>query len=730
MRSWWARASWEERVGRGLAWAGVLIGLAVSFRGIGGPFPDGHYASTSVIGTAVFNMRRWDTWLPVQVYSERFPGPSTYYVHHPLGMYWVIWFFSRLFGFHDWVLRLPPLIYLPVTTWLLAKIGRELWGQLAGGLCALAYVALPITLGFANYHDLEQPVMFGTVLATWGYVRYVRTWRERYAVASVLGFFYALNHDWPAYMWGAAFLGLLFVYLFLIPPGRRAELRDRSVARYWAFMCLAAVLALAIEIGVLAASTRISDVLSSYMLRSAGADTPLSAVLAARRYRIELMFTGLGIALGKLALPVIVFRAWRGRSHLELLPLPLFFCALVQYVAFKQGADVHIFWPHYFATYFALGIGALVASATDGAGWLARRLEARRPGRAWSAWVPWVAAAVVGLPVLLVLKDGLSIGRLARETGGRFAEANLDTDLDKEAVLRWFLARMPPGAGVAYHGAIHDGWALQWELRPRLSAANQPVAGGVSESTRVYILDTRLASLGEIRQAAAQYQVHAVGYLWVFDRKQPPAPLDGYELDEREPSFWQRWWLGPTEPIRSVRPSPWVTWEWRTMMGQPAAEPAGTPASPDELRIAHNAALRRGDAAGAARLRAQLMAQLNVHVTAAYEGGTSLIGEIARRGARRSLTMFFVAGAFPGDARFSVHARVLAPPAFSTLPAAPEDLEIAGSPTWPTSLWRPGEIYSLQAVYRKRPGTDVLTGTWTPGPRRIGGRGPLELLRP
>jgi hypothetical protein len=707
----------------------VMIGLSVSLYGIGGPFPDGHYASTSVIGTAAFNMRRWHTWFPVQVYTERFPGASTYYMHHPLGMYWVISFLCGAFGFHDWVLRLPPLVYVPVTTWLLAKIGRELWGELPGGLAALAYVSLPITLGYANYHDLEQPVMFGTALASWGYLRYVRTWRERYAVASVLGFFYALNQDWAAYLWGAAFIGGLFVYLFLVPARRRNPLRDMPIARYWAFMCVAAVVALAGEAVVVAVSTRFSDVLSQYMLRTAGAEMPLSAVLKARQYRIELMFTGLGIALGKLALPVIVLRAWRGRSHLELLALPLLFCAVVQYVVFKQGADIHIFWPHYFASYFALGVGALAASAIGGARWLAGRLERARPGRPWLRAAPWVGAALVGLPVLLVLKDGLSLVRLARETGGRFAEVNLDTDLDKEAVLRWFLARMPPSAGVAYHGAIHDGWALQWELRPRLSAPNQPVNGPVAEGTRVYIMDTRAASSAELREAVAHYHVHAVGYLWVFDRREPAAPLEGYELEEREPSLWQRWWLGPAEPIRTARPSAWVTWEWRTLLGQPAAEPSAPPATTEELRIAHNAAVRRGDAATASRLRAELVARFNHRIAAAFDGGTSLIGAIWRRGARRSLTMFFVAGTMPGDARFSVHAKVVAPPRFSTLPADPNDLEIAGGPTWPTSLWRRGEIYSLQAVYRKRPGTEVLTGSWTPGPGRLDGRGPVQLLR-
>jgi hypothetical protein len=728
-RSWLAQTGWQERLGRGLAWLAVTIAFAVSVRGIGGPFPDGHYAADAVIGTSAYNMRRWDLWLPAQIYSTHRPPPSTYYMHHPLGTFWVAAFFCRIFGFHDWALRLPSLLTVTLTTWLLAKLGRELWGEMAGGLSALAYVALPITLGFANYHDLEQPVMLGTVAATWGYVRYLKTWRERYAIWSVLGFFFALNNDWPAYMWGAAFLGGLFVYLFLIRPGRRQALREREMARYWAVMCLSAVAAFGLELVLLAVSTRISDVMTSYATRSAGADMPLSAVLAARRYRIELMFTALGIALGKLAVPVIVWRAVRRRSHLELLPLPLLFCAVVQYVVFKQGADVHIFWPHYFATYFALAVGALAASAADAARWLARRLESTRPGRPWTAWARWAAAAVVGLPVLFVLKDGLSLVRLARETGGRFAEVNLDTDLDKEAVLRWFLARMPATAGVGYHSGIHDGWSLQWELRPRLSAGNQPLSGGVGEATRVYIMDTRRASIAEIRQAAAQYHVHAVGHLWVFDRQERAAPLDGYELDEREPSAWQRWWLGPSEPIRSVRPSPWVTWEWRSLLGQPTGEPSALPASTDELRIAHNAAVRRGDAAGAARFRAELAARFNRHATAAYAGGTALIGEIQRLGARRSLTMFFVAGEFRGDARFAVRAKVTASPRFSTLPADPAELEIAGPPTWPTSLWRRGEIYSLEAVYRKRPGTEILTGAWVPGPARLGAPGPLELLR-
>ena len=478
-----------DRVGLGLGLLALLIAFAVSVCGIGGAFPDGHYASTSVIGTAAYNSFRWKTLLPVEVYVDRPPAATLYYMHHPLGMFWVIDLLGKTFGLHDWVLRLPPLVYVTATTLLLLKVGRALWGAIPAGSPPSPTSRCRSPSATRTDHDLEQPVMFGTVLASWGYLRFIRTWRERYAIASVLGFVFALNNDWAAYLWGAPFLAGLFVYAFLLSEPTRGRLEMKAFGRYWALMCVGVAVSFAVERVVLSLSGRISDVLSSYLLRSAGTAIPLNVVLAARRYRIELMFTTLGIGLGKLALPVIVARAVIKRNHLELLALPLFFCALCQYLVFKEGADVHIFWPHYFAPYFALAVGALAASVSELTEWAWERLGRAQPARGARA-APWVALVLLGLPVGFVLKDGLSLLRLARETGGRFAEANMDTNLDKEAVLRWFLARYPPTVGIAYHGAIHDGWALQWELRPRLSAGSQPVVAAVADSTRVYVMDT------------------------------------------------------------------------------------------------------------------------------------------------------------------------------------------------------------------------------------------------
>jgi hypothetical protein len=719
---WWRARSRAELAGVALAVVAIGIAFVAGTWGIFGPIPEGHYASDGAIGMAAENMWRLHTKLPVVGYQVQAPVPANYYMHHPMGVFWVVALLGKVFGFRDFVLRLPAVAYVTLTPVFLYLTARELWGRLAAGLTALAFVSLPITLGFANYHDLEQPVMFGCAIATWGYVRFARTWRERYAIASVLGFAFALNNDWQAYLWGGFMLAALFVRGYLFPEGWFGALRMRPFGRYLGLLCAAILASMALEIAVLDESGRIADLLGSFFVRSGGSGLPWKAVLASRQYRIGLMFSGLAIFLGKLALPVIVARAVLLRQDLELVALPFLGAAAVQYLGFKQGADVHIFWPHMFANYFALAMGGLAAAVADAAAFIGRRLPQPRADRIVAA-APFIALALVGLPLCLVLKDGLSLFRLARESGGRFAEANLESDLDKDAVLKWFLPRVPPTTPVGFHGSIHDYWDKQWQLRPRTTVGNQSVVS--PGAPRVFVMDARTSSLADLRAAAAHLHVHAVGATFIADRNEPAAPIDGYALDERNPSFFEAWAYGSTEPIRTVRRDPWLTWEWRLLYGQTAPLPTGTPVTNDQLRIAHNMAKTRGDAGAAAALRASLAARFNLPLAARYDGGTELLGAIIDRGAQRSITLYFVAGTFTADSRFGVHAKVLAPPRFSTLPSDPTDLEIHGAPTYPTTLWRAGHIYTVKFVYRRRPGHERFTGAWVGGPRRLETTSPL-----
>jgi dolichyl-phosphate-mannose-protein mannosyltransferase len=714
--------------GTAIAWSAVLLAAATGLRGIDGLFPDGHFSSVAAIGVFADNMLRWKTLLPVMGYLDHAPASGNYYMHHPLGMFWITALLERIFGFHNWVLRLPAVVYVTATPYFIWRIGRDLWGPIEGGLSALAFVALPITLGYANYNDLEQPMMLGCIVGSWGYLRFATTWKDRYALCSVFGFLFAINHDWEGYIWGAFLLTGLFIRGYLIPERLLGPVSARPFGRYWALMCSAAAVSLGAMLMLLDESGRLGDLVSSYALRSGGSSIPLEVVLAARSYRIELMFSGLAIFLGKLAVPVILGRAVVKRSDLELLPLPLLLTALVQYLVFKQGADVHIFWPHPFATYFGLAAGALAASVKETVAWAARRSRAPVTARL-GGLAPWLPLLLVGLPLLVVLRDGLSLVRLSRETGGRFAEANDESYIDQAVALRWFVEthRLPETAGVEFHGSVLGTWALKWLVRPRSTWAGQPVAAPVPAAARAFILDSRTTSLGELRTAASRFHVEVVGPYWLFDRQAPPAPLDGYDFDAREPSFFDRWSQGATEPIRTVRADPWTTWEWRTLLGQPASQPGLPAATPEQVRIAHNAALARGDVAAAVRLRAALVAQFNLTLHARYDNQTELIGGIQSRGAQRSITLYFVSGTFRSDTKFAVQAKVVAPPTLSTLPMDPGELDLALPPRWPTTLWRPGQIYSIKLVYRRRPGHERLRGGWADGVRRTDAAGPDEI---
>ena len=160
--------------------------LAVAAWGINGRFGDGHFAATAATAVAGDNMLRYGIFYPILTYADSLAGANSY-MHHPLGDFWVAAAAIKLFGAHDWVARLPAVVYSTLTPFFIYRFGRAAWGPIEGALAAVAYTSLPITLGFSNFHALEGPVIAGIAVASWGYARFTQTWRTGYAAASVLG---------------------------------------------------------------------------------------------------------------------------------------------------------------------------------------------------------------------------------------------------------------------------------------------------------------------------------------------------------------------------------------------------------------------------------------------------------------------------------------------------------------------------------------------------------------
>ena len=270
---------------------------------------------------------------------------------------------------------IPPMLY---------GIGKERWGAPIGAVAAAGYVVVPIAVGFSNFWNLETICIFGALLFFWGHSRHVTTGRNRFMIASLVGLAFACSGDWVGYLLVAPTLGWAFLRAFVLPARMTPRLRLVPYARWWALSVIFVVVSLAWWIGLFHHAGQIDEWLNAGQSRGAGADesTTLRATLDARKSWIEFSFTPLAIWIGKVAAPICLLRLLVTRLDEETYSLGLLFGAVFQYVVFKEGADVHIFWPHYFAPYFALAlaqlagaIGAVVGRVTR---WFSRPAGARR----------------------------------------------------------------------------------------------------------------------------------------------------------------------------------------------------------------------------------------------------------------------------------------------------------------------------------------------------------------
>ena len=726
----------EERISRLVLYlATAWFTLAASWE-LFGPMLAGHYASSASMGIIAENMLRWHIAGPVWEYTKAAPPPEMYYCHHPWGIFWVTAGLLKVFGRHDFICRLAPVILSAVTPALLYGIGRAVWRPAAGAAAAAAFVVLPITLAFANFNALEVPVMAWSLLGLWGLVRLTQTGKRRFLAASLAGALVSLHSDWPAFVLWAVVLGFALVRGFIAPGlfGRLAS--PRRYMTWWAFAVVGSVATLVLYLWLFQRSHKLDDLFGAYGQRSSGNAIPLAKVLESRRYWIELSFTPIAIALGKVAAVVCVLRLlWLRREH-EVLALGLLAMATVQYVVFHQGADIHIFWPQYFGAFFALGMGALVATLAPAIE-KGRALFLRAKKRAPS---PYPVAGLLALgvslvPVLAIARDGVPALRYARGTGGRFNEKGLliHSDGAKTAFLAWLGKEIERFSAVDMHDGMKATWSQVWTLHKPINAS-RPLPARGKPSGEVYLADTRFLGNDQQAELAKQFHVKAVGPFWEVLPGEPTQPIDGFSIVETEPSWWEWYFVSGSEPHRVIVPDPYRTWELRTHFGQAAEVPKEAPVTLDQKRIAHNIAVEAGDAARAATLLAEIEREVSpVHV--AFDDGSELAYSSYHDGARPLLSLWFrAAGPTSADAQVVVRSKVLEKATLSTTIADPLEREVGIPLGLSPQRWRKGFLYVDPVPIRKRPGAEVYRASVVlrsgkgAVPRPIKGPGAIDVL--
>ena len=735
----------EERASLWIARAATIFFALVAAWEIGGPLLAGHYASSASMGIIAENMWAWHIPGPVWEYTASRPGPEAYYCHHPWGIFWTTALLFKLFGRHDFVCRLAPVLLSTATPPLLFAIGRAAWRPIAGATAALAFVILPIALSFAAFNALEVPVMAWTLLGLYGFVRFLQTYRTRHGVIALVGLSLAMHADWPSFVLVAEILAF---GLFRLYVARRSfgPVHDRRYAALWIALACSALLTAALYLALFARSGKLNDLFGSYNLRAGGNVTPLSVVLANRRYWIELCFTPIAVVLGKIAAVVCLIRLLAIRREIEAIPLFYLGMSVFQYVVFKQGADIHVFWPHTFAAYFGLAMAALVATLVALAERAHRR--ARRDPDTTDVpapsnkkplpieAIPLAVLAVFVFPFALVLRDALPALVYARGTGGRFNEQGrlIDSDGATAAFLHWVGDRIPRDRKVDLHEGMKPTWAQVWALGGRLVGLSAPLpkAPGPEPIDSPYLVDTRFLLDDPQADLATKYSVTAVGSFWQVDRT-AHAPIEAFSFRETEPTFLRWYFVSGTEPTRAIVPDPLLTWELRFHFDQPADRVDVPPQSLDDLRILHNMALAASDPARAADLAKQIEAKLTP-IHARFDDGTELVGARFDDGACPQLHLILRAGGPTAkDVQLTVKSKVTARPLLSTTMADPLEREVGLPLPIAPERWKKGFLYSDHVAIRKRPGREVFAASfWSRRrgafPKPADGRKTVEVL--
>ncbi|MBN2196257.1 MAG: glycosyltransferase family 39 protein [Polyangiaceae bacterium] len=696
-----------DRIAVGVAVAACVAFAVLITWELAGPFDAGHDAATAAIGIAAVNMARWEIVAPVVHFSPVVPLPAAYYCHHPWGIFWTTALLVRCFGPHDWVLRIAPVAMSIATPVLVFLAARRLYGVPAAAVAAVAFVVTPISLAFADFNALEVPVMFGIAAGIWGLVRFSERWRWRWLAVALLGLCHAMNSDWAAFVFVAFVLGAALLRATLLAGSGFAPYDLGRGAVAWASLAVLAVAIGGAYVAGFASLGQLERLIDQGAARAAGAGTSWLLLLSRRRHWLELCFTPVGFALGGLAFPILVFRVAWLRRQLDLLPLGVLAMALFQYLVFKNGADVHVFWPHYFALYLAYGAGALVATLTEVATRLAdygrktKHIHRRRV----AARVAFVGGL---LPLLVMAPDALATLAYARRTGKRFDDGwrLITEDGDKHAVARELAGRLGSESRVGVHRSMHLDWSLEWAL-------GRPVTERVApaEGVDVLLVDTRFAHPGFLAATVREQRVTAYGPFWVAENARPWRPLTAFRFTRSEPGALRWYWVDGNDPRFGFEPDPFSTWELREYFGQsPNPPPALPPRTSDELRIAHGIALGAGDVAVADRHLAELLSRLDQRPRTAYADGSELLGFELVPGVAPLLRVYVQTGATPRghELELRIVSRVDRRP-WSTV-AAPRRDRLVGLPfAIPPTFFRPRHVYVAESEIRRQPGRDAYT---------------------
>jgi hypothetical protein len=247
-------------------------------------------------------------------------------------------------------------------------------------------------------------------------------------------------------------------------------------------------------------------------------------------------------------------------------------------------------------------------------------------------------------------------------------------------------------------------WALERPVRTVSSVPSTPANG----LDRYYIADLRFMSSAEQETLAQSFAMLALGPFVAVDRAAPKGPLHAFAILGREPNLVESYFVSGSHALESIVADPFLTWELRDRFGEtPNDPPPAAPQGLEQLRIAHNIALARGDAAGAKHWLAALLAGVDRSRELHFKDGSRLLGTRLERGTSTLFYVYFQAGsANTAEQSLSVRSVVDSAPRFSLVPKDGLVQQVSMPFCIAPNRWKNGHVYASVTELLKRPGRE------------------------
>jgi hypothetical protein len=473
--------------------------------------------------------------------------------------------------------------------------------------------------------------------------------------------------------------------------------------------------------------------MASYSIRTSGSEAKWSEVFSQRRKMwLSWMLTPIGMGTVAAALPISLVRLMRRPA--EIIPIAWVLAATFQYLIFKEGADVHIFWPHLFGPSIALSAGVILVTLLWARGKLLGAVPTK--ARVFAAWATAGAvAALVGIPLLLVARTALPQLVQSRKTSGRFDDGgrHIETDADSTQFAQWAAHDTSPAGAIMSHSATYGYGAEYGAHLPPFpdSAALAPTND--KDLQKIAVSDSRLLSIVELQAIAKRFQVEAVGPFWRINRSLPGPRFEALRYVEHQPGPLEWLFVTGTDLVRTIGPEvdTFATWEWLDALGLDPMSPHSAPGTFDEIRIAHNVAVAHGDTKRAESLRERLLAKVGHPTHYEFTDDVRLIDVEVDSRAAVVVTLLWEVGPDykKTDGYFDVRCKVVAPPKawFSATDYFEKDM--SPIPTMRPSMWKPRYLYTQRFIALQRIGTEQCRGGFTaPEPRPASGGTDIEVF--